>query len=191
MKKLDSSFKNMVFSLGGIAIVAGLALGFVYKVTANPIAKANLNKEVNAVSLVLPEFNNDPVKEQFKISVNGDSLICFPAKKDGKSIGFAVETFSDKGYGGMMTLMVGFTQDGKIYDYSTIELNETPGLGAKTVDWFKKQMKGFDPAKQKLSVTKDGGDVDAITAATISSRAFCDAVSKAYEAYKINNADKK
>jgi Predicted NADH:ubiquinone oxidoreductase, subunit RnfG len=82
-------------------------------------------------------------------------------------------------------LLVGFDAEGKIHNTAVLSIKETPGLGSNmTNPKFKDQVNGKNPAEFKLSVKKDGGDVDAITAATISSRAFLDAVGKAVEAYK-------
>lgn len=188
MAKLSSSFKNMVLSLGLITIFSAAIVGGVYSITLEPIQKAAQKKQEGAIKEVTPEFNNSPVDERFYVvSSEGDSLECFPAKKDGNLVGVAVKTFSDKGFSGRVDIMVGFRPDGVIYDYSVLKMAETPGLGAKMVSWFKDSMKGFDPAKKKLIVSKDGGDVDAITAATISSRAFLDAVQRAYTSYFVNN----
>ena len=104
----------------------------------------------------------------------------------GNLVGVAVETFSNKGFGPLITVMVGLLPDGLIYDIAVISHQESPGLGdkmEKRKSDFSEQFKGKDPAILKLSVTKDGGDVDAITAATISSRGYCDAVRRAYEIY--------
>ena len=82
----------------------------------------------------------------------------------------------------------GFDADGKIYDYSLLSHAETPGLGSKAADWFKEgnkgSIKGMNPGEAPLTVSKDGGQIDAITASTITSRAFLNAVNAAYAAYK-------
>jgi electron transport complex protein RnfG len=79
--------------------------------------------------------------------------------------------------------MVGFDTDKKIINISVLKQKETPGLGTKIKEpKFKDQFKGKDPASFKMAVKKDGGEVDAISAATITSRAFCEAVNKAYQA---------
>ncbi|MDR0811251.1 MAG: RnfABCDGE type electron transport complex subunit G, partial [Paludibacter sp.] len=113
--------------------------------------------------------------------------------KDGNFVGAAVESVSHKGFSGDIRVMVGFDKDGNIVDYSVLEQKETPGLGTKMTDWFKtakgaQDIRGKNPAKNKLQVSKDGGEVDAITAATISSRAFLDAVINAYNAYATNSS---
>jgi electron transport complex protein RnfG len=82
--------------------------------------------------------------------------------------------------------MVGLTPDGKVYNTSVLSHSETPGLGAKCTEdeHFMTQFKGFDPSQKILTVKKDGGDVDAITASTITSRAYSLAVKNAVDAFK-------
>ena len=81
--------------------------------------------------------------------------------------------------------MVGIDDEGKVVNTVVLSHSETPGLGAKctTETAFIDQFKGFDPAAQKLAVRKDGGDIDAITASTITSRAYSAAVADAYNVY--------
>ena len=116
----------------------------------------------------------------------------YPAKKDGKTVGYAVESFTSKGFSGRINVMVGFDMDGNIVGTSVISHSETPGLGAKMTDpAFSSQFVGKNPASYRLAVTKDGGDVDAITASTITSRAYCDAVDRAYRVFgQIVNSSK-
>ena len=95
------------------------------------------------------------------------------------------------GFGGELKVLVGFDAEGKIIDYSLLAHAETPGLGSKAADWFKKGNKGnivgLNPGETPLTVSKDGGQVDAITASTITSRAFLNAVNAAYAAYAGQN----
>ena len=116
-----------------------------------------------------------------------DSLRMNLASQDGKLVGVAVNTYTNKGFGGRIDAMVGFLPDGSIYNTSILSLKETPGLGTKLdkkKSNFPDQFIDKNPADFKLKVKKDGGDVDAITAATISSRAFCDAVQRAYDTFE-------
>lgn len=114
------------------------------------------------------------------------------ARKEGEVIGYAVQSFAD-GFGGKISEMVGLDPEGKLVDFVELENAETPGLGTKIPEWFGNRKR---PEKERavskasiwtrsreLKVTKDGGSVDAITAATISSRAFLGAVNRAYKAY--------
>jgi electron transport complex protein RnfG len=182
MAKTESTFKNMALSLTLIALAASACLGFVYELTKNPIELSNLNKKINAIRLVVPEFNNDPNAEMYRLPTGeGDSLDVYPAKKDSVVIGYAVNTYTKKGFSGTITIMAGYKPDGTIINISVLDHKETPGLGTKmTEPLFKDQFMDKNPSSFALKVKKDGGQVDAITAATISSRAFCDAIQRGY-----------
>ncbi len=182
MAKMESTFKNMALSLTIISLVASACLGFVYEFTKKPIELSILNKKLNAIRQVVPEFNNNPDNEMFRLPTGeGDSLDVYPARKDGEIVGYAISTYTGKGFSGNISLMTGFKPDGTIINISVLEQKETPGLGTKmTEPAFKDQFNGKNPLEFSLKVKKDGGPVDAITAATISSRAFCDAVQRAY-----------
>ncbi len=191
-KKLESTFANMVIVLTIVSLVSASSLAWVYTITMEPIAKAKLKKKLDAIADVAPEFDNNPNDEMFKLPAfepeqGKDSLEIYPAKKAGKIVGYAVKTYSMKGFSGLIEVMVGFKPDGTINNYSILAHAETPGLGTKMATWFKNEHKpkrcinGKNPKQVNLTVSKDGGDVDAITAATISSRAFLDAVNRAYK----------
>lgn len=187
MAKKESTLVNMLIALFVITFVASTSLGLVYQVTKEPIAAAKLAKKIEAIQNVVPEFNNQPNAEEYKVATeNGDSLTLYPAKKDGELVGTAVESSTNLGFTGKIKVMIGFLPDGTIKDVAVLEHKETPGLGdkmeRKKSDWSL-QFQGKNPATFKIAVTKDGGDVDAITASTISSRAFCDAVERAYITY--------
>jgi len=182
MAKTESTFRNMVLSLTFISLAASACLGFVYEFTKGPIKLSNLNKKLAAIKLVVPEFNNNPNDEMYKLPTGeGDSLDIYPAKKDDMVVGYAINTYTKKGFSGNISLMTGFKPDGTIVNITVLEQKETPGLGTKmTEPQFKNQFNDKNPSEFILKVKKDGGPVDAITAATISSRAFCDAVQRAY-----------
>lgn len=184
MAKSESTFRNMVLSLTFISLAASACLGFVYEFTKKPIELSILNKKLEAIKQVVPEFNNNPDNESYKLATGeGDSLDVYPAKKDSIIIGYAVNTSTKKGFSGNISLMAGFKPDGTIINITVLEQKETPGLGTKmTEPLFKDQFNDKNPSKFLLKVKKDGGQVDAITAATISSRAFCDAVQRGYNA---------
>ena len=182
----------MILSLTMISLGASAALGFVYEMTKGPIEVSALNKKLNAIKQVVPEFTNDPNAEMFLLPTGeGDSLEVYPAKNGEEIVGFAVRSYTNNGFSGYIGFMVGFTPEGVIYNINVIEQKETPGLGTKMVPEgtpekpeFKDQFKGKDPADFVLKVKKDGGPVDAITAATISSRAFCDGIQRAYKTFE-------
>ena len=182
--KKESTFVNMVLTLLIVTAVAALALGGVYELTKEPIALAKKKKQEKAIKMVLPAF--DELKAVKVPSYDGgDSLLFTYAKKDGKIIGVAVNSYSDEGFSGHIEIMVGFLPDGTIHNTAVMAHKETPGLGTKMADpSFKDQFMNKNPKTFKLKVKKDGGDVDAITAATISSRAFSDAVDRAYKTFE-------
>ena len=184
MKRLESNLTNMMLSLTLVALVAAALLSGMYVLTAEPIAAGKAQKQLEAKVAVLP------VKEgvRFDEAEDHDGVLVYRAYVGDEFIGAAVETFDPNGFNGKFSLMVGFDKEGIITGYSVLEQNETPGLGANMVEWFrtdkgKQNIIGLDPAKTNMSVSKDGGDVDAITAATITSRAFLRAVDRAYKAY--------
>jgi electron transport complex protein RnfG len=182
MTKIESTFRNMVLSLTLISLGASASLGFVYVVTKEPIEMSILNKKLNAIRQVVPDFTNNANEEMFLLPTGeGDSLEIYPARKDGEIVGYAVNTYSMTGFSGNIRLIAGFKPDGTIINISVLEQKETPGLGAKmTEHGFKDQFNNKNPSEFILKVKKDGGHVDAITAATISSRAFCDALQRAH-----------
>ena len=189
MAKLKSTLPNMLLSLTGICLVAGAILAGVNEFTAGPIAVAKAAALEEAIKAVAPEFDNKPTEEAYMaVTADGDSLKIYPAKKGGDTVGGAVESNTSKGFGGVVKVIVGFDLQGTILNYSVLEHAETPGLGAKMHEWFRMEkgqqsILGRTIPDGGLKVSKDGGDVDAITAATISSRAFLDAVTRAYSAF--------
>ncbi|MCK4763624.1 MAG: RnfABCDGE type electron transport complex subunit G [Candidatus Aminicenantes bacterium] len=181
-KKLPSTFFNMVLVLTTVAVLSALALSFTYSGTKEARAMVEVKRTLKALQEVLPAFDNDPDSEKYNLESDAD-LLLYPAKKEGQPAGTAVKTYSDKGFTERIWLMVGFDKDNKIYKTWVLKQRETPGLGTKMKEpKFRNQFSGKDPAAFNLKVKKDGGQVDAITAATISSRAFCDAVDRAYRA---------
>ena len=178
---------NMFVALFLICIVAGGILGIVYNATKDPIAAAENAKRTAAIKNVLPDFKT--LKTVNVKSAMEDAEIPFHLAYDADNnfIGAAVETFTNKGFSGNISLMVGILADGTIKNISVLQHAETPGLGSKMEeDTFKNQFNDKNAASFNFSVKKDGGDVDAITAATISSRAFCDAVNRALSTFENN-----
>ena len=192
MKKLESSLMNMVLVLTGVTVIAGALLGYVIELTKGPIAEANAKALSDAIALVVPGFDNNPADAPESFELNGATYKIYKATKGGEFIGAAVES-SANGFGGALNVLVGFDKEGNIIDYSLLSHAETPGLGSKAADWFKKGQKGDitgkNPGKGALTVKNDGGEVDAITASTITSRAFLNAVNNAYAAYSGQNVD--
>jgi electron transport complex protein RnfG len=186
MAKLESNFKNMVMSLFLVTFISSATLGTVYELTKEPIRLIEIKTKNDAISQVISNFDNQPFNEMFKVPSGNDSLVFYPAKLNGELTGMAVETYTMKGFSGLIRLMVGFRVDGTITSVSVLDHQETPGLGDKIQkgkSTFPLQFEGKNPKDFKLMVTKDNGDVDAITASTISSRAYCDAVQRAYDVF--------
>ncbi len=188
MAKLQSSFKNMLLSLTLIALVAAAALAGVYMLTKDPIAAAMTEKQQSAIMQVLPEMEGMTIAEAEE--VNGITL--HKAYVGEEWVGTAVEASTEGNmnmpFGGTFRLMVGFNNVGDVVRYVVLEQAETPGLGALMSTWFcnpdkpKSNILGKNPATTEFRVSKDGGDIDAITASTITSRAFLEVVVKAYNA---------
>lgn len=185
---MKSTLVNMVLSLGIITIIAAAALAGVYTLTEEPIAQAKAQKQKDAIGQVLPgiDFNNNPADEAVEATINGETVTLFPARKDGQLVGAAVESHDNNGFSGLITVMYGFNTDGDITGYAVMQHAETPGLGSKMGEWFcdpAHTIIGLNAKTSNLTVSKDGGDVDAITAATISSRAFLRALTLANQAF--------
>lgn len=196
MKKLESSITNMVLVLVGVALITGGILAYVNHITEAPIklqAEKTLADGIKAVmgGVQLSVAENDTIKQTIK----GKEVVFVIHKtvdSNKQDLGVAVESTTG-GFGGDLKVLVGFDKDGNILGYTILQHAETPGLGAKADKWFQKDGKGSiigkNPNKDNLTVKKDGGDIDAITASTITSRAFLLAVTQAYNAYKSGHVD--
>lgn len=173
----------MVLSLTLVSLVAAALLGGMYVLTEEPIAQTEQKKQMQAKIDVLPPTENISFGDKQEI----DGVTVYEAFAGNERVGAAVETFDANGFNGKFTLMVGFDNDGNITGYTVLKQNETPGLGANMINWFKtdkgnQNVIGLNPAEKNMTVKKDGGDIDAITAATITSRAFLRAIVRAYNA---------
>lgn len=196
MKKLESSITNMVLVLVGVALITGGILAYVNHITEEPIklqASKTLADGIKSVmgGVQLTVAEDDTIRQTIK----GKEAIFVVHKTvdtNKQDLGAAVESITS-GFGGDLKVLVGFDTEGNILGYTILQHSETPGLGAKADKWFQKDGKGNiigkNPEKNNLTVKKDGGDVDAITASTITSRAFLLAVNQAYSAYKSGNVD--
>ena len=207
MAKLKSTYKNMLLSLFFICLLAAGLLAQLNGMTKEPIAEAKALKLEEAIRKVVPEFDNNPVDEAYKVATDGgDSLLVYPAKMKDEIVGFAVNSYSREGFSGDIQVIVGFDTQNAVYEYAVLSHAETPGLGSQMVDWFKPQVQslslierlfgfemkqseanssiiGKNPETTKFEVSNDGGDIDGISASTITSRAFLQAVRRAYDAY--------
>ena len=212
MKKLESSLKNMLLVLTLVSALAALLLAVVNNMTSTTIAKINEEALSEGIKKVL----NIGAEEQITVAEKTvDAYVVFEVTRDGQWIGTAVKSTDKSGFGGDIEVLVGFNEAGKILGYEVLKHAETPGLGARAGEWFRTATSGEvkevgvlykiffgnpdpagshniigrDIAQGELKVSKDGGDIDAITASTITSRAFLNAVNNAYKVFKGNVSD--
>ena len=184
MKKLESTFINMILVLTSVAVLMGLVLAYMNHLTATPIALQKNEALQEGIKNVMAsnriEVTSTDTLHQCDAKGKDQVFIIYHNKK-----GAAVES-TTLGFGGPLKVLVGFNAEGTILGYTILEHQETPGLGAKADQWFQEGQNGciigMTPA-DSLYVKKDGGQVDAITASTITSRAFLLAVNNAYKAY--------
>ena len=186
MAKKKSTLINMLVALFVITAISGGLLGLVYGMTKDTIAEVDAKKNAKAIAEVLGTDENT----RLDTATVGDLFYNLAYDANDNLIGAAIKTYSNSGFNGRIELMVGILADGTINAISVLSQSETPGLGANMVQpKFKDQFNGKNPASYNLSVKKDGGDVDAITAATISSRAFTGAVRLACDSFAAHKAE--
>ena len=180
---VKSSFKNMSLCLLAICLACSALLAGVYALTAEPIAAAAAAKNEAAIKEVLPE-TAVTIEEERTVNFEGASYAYNLAYDEkGDVVGCAINV-APVGFGGPIAIKVGFDRNGVICNTKVLSQAETPGLGAKCVEpSFSDQFKNWDPSQKKLSVKKDGGDVDAITASTITSRAYSDGLALAVKVF--------
>lgn len=186
---------RLVLILTVIALAAGLLLAATHAMTKGPIAQAERNDLLKSLKKVLPEYTNEPDKDTYPLkpetaetgTATGDkpAWLFYIARKQEQIVGVAFVCASDEGYGGRIEVLVGVLPDNTIGGVEVLKHGETPGLGAKIRDEsFRSQFAKLDITKTNWGVKKDGGDIDAITGATISSRAVVSAVKRGVAAYQ-------
>lgn len=184
----QDSLIRMVIALTLITSISALILSWVHEQTKVPIEQAQNNEELKAIEAVIGnDFDNNPYQDRMKIptSHGKDKLDLYIGRKDNKIKAIAIKTYSNQAFGGRLELIVGFNILGQIKTYKILKSNETPGLGSKvSEEKFKSQFSGLKPRTSSFRLTKDGGDIDGVTAATISSRAVINAINRAYKAYQ-------
>ena len=195
MEKLKSNLPNMVGILTTVAVLCGGILAYVNDLTDAPRKEAAQNALNAGIEQVMGGKCKVDKPDTIIRTVDGKELTYIAYKTDK---GTAIQSTDPNGFGGNLTVLVGFNNAGDILGYTILETAETPGLGAKADKWFqsvenggnseKSSIIGKNPAKNQLRVTKDndGGEIDAITASTITSRAFLRAVQEAYNTYAEN-----
>ena len=182
---MKSTLFNMVAVLFTVTLIASAGVGAVNMITADAIAEANAAATTQAVANVLPAFENTEVSEQ---TIDDMPIKVYTATNSGEKVGYAVESMTKNGFGGVIRMMVGFAPDGQILNVNVLQQAETPGLGTKMADEDNALLRSIKDKKAweiEFKVKKDGGELDALTAATISSRAYYDAVQRAYQAYRV------
>jgi electron transport complex protein RnfG len=187
MSKRASTLVNMLLTLVVITLISGFLLGYVNQITLAPKAKVAAERKIQALQAVLPPFDNDLMRDvvKFKSPDSADSIEIYKATQKGFIQGYAMMGTSEKGFSGTVKTMIGFKPDGSINNIVVLEQKETPGLGTKMKEAkFIKQFLGKNPATFNLKVKKDGGQVDALTGATISTRAFSETVQSSFELLK-------
>lgn len=177
---MKSTVRTMLISLGVLTLGAGAILGTVNLITEEPIADARRQALATAINDVLPPFDSDPATD---VVPGADGTTVYPAYRDGALVGVAVASYSDAAFSGRIEVLCGFDADGTLVDYRVTQTNETPGLGAKADGWFRTDGADVRGSRANLAVKADGGDIDAITGATITSRAFVDALNRARNSY--------
>lgn len=191
MAKKESTFVNMVLTLFIVTAVSSLTLALVYSATEGPIAEAKQARLNELIGIVVPGAAEGEVHGPIEVQpIDGredaEPLLFYEIKKDGELLGTAIRTYTNRGFSGYISVMVGFDADGVILDSNVLEHRETPGLGdkiCKSVDLWNEQYIGKDPSSTDIRVRKDGGELDGLTAATITARAYSDAIQRAYDTY--------
>lgn len=179
--------KNEFVQLGGIlcaiTLVVALALGAVNAVTEGPIAEQNAQKIKDSLENVMPGAESEQidvpegttVTTETKNATSVTILSAYKMTKDGADAGYCVEV-GPTGFGGAVDTMVGIDGEGNVTGISVISASsETPGLGARSTEpEFQAQFAG--QVGTEVAVSKDGGSIDALTGATITSRAVSEGV---------------
>lgn len=187
MKKLESTLPNMVIVLTAVSLISAALLGVMQQLTKDPIAQIERKTLEDGIKKVMlsGQAGELSVSRTDTVSNDNQEFIIYAAEVGGEVIGKAVKT-TVTGFSPGLTVLAGFNNDGEILGYEILATSETPGLGAKAGQWFQKDGKGCiigkNPGDKPLTVKKDGGDVDAITASTITSRAFLKAINLEYNA---------
>lgn len=214
---------RLSIALGLTCLVASGLLAFANSKTHEARVRAETAQRCKALSLVLPDFDNEPVKDCVTVNWEGDEVRFYRAKMGDGIVAFAGEGVSRKGYGGRLQVLVGLAPDGTLGTVLVTAHRETPGLGSNATD--RQELKSiwslFSPcggngqtcetAKSRVApctyldqysegekpyrttdtpfrVKQDGGTVQAVAGATVSSRAVADALSRISAAFEANRS---
>jgi electron transport complex protein RnfG len=174
---------KMILVLSLICGLSGLTLATVREATSPRIEEQVMTYvQGPALEQIFTDHDNNPVKDRKVFDLPGRSVTVFPAMKNGKLTGVALETFG-KGYGGDIGVMVGFALDGsKLEGIGITTLKETPGLGARAVEpEYRDQFKNHPT--ESIALKKQGGDIQAISGATITSTGTVAAINEAVQIF--------
>lgn len=181
---------RLLLALGLISSLAGVILAFTNKVTMEPIREAAQAEVRRALGDVLPPFDNQPDATVLTVTEDGKAWTFNVARNGGQYQGAAFVTSSSRGYGDAISLMVGVTADDRVRQIKILSQKETPGLGTKVTEApFRTQFEGKPVEGTVWGVKKDRGDFDAVTGATISSRAVLEAVRTGLDVYTKHRAE--
>ena len=186
MKKQTGNILKILMAMITVAFVAASFVGIIKAVTEKPIQESQNRMIADSIKdVVSGNFDNNPYEEKIVIRKDKDTFTLYPAREEGHLTSLVMKSVSNKGYGGQIEVLVNFLLDGTVGGFKVINHKETPGLGSKVNDdSFKKGVVGKKPATKAFKVRQDGGEIDAITGATITSRALIDAIQKAYDGYQ-------
>jgi len=186
---------KMAVVLALVCLVAAAALSQVYKVTKEPIAAALEAEARDAAAAVLGPVLGEGVEITKRENVAGQKALYF-AQQDGKILGVAFTVGTRQGYSGLIEGMLGVDAEGRVLGYRIVVHSETPGLGANAASnesWLHQLIfKGDQPRSLDNTdwrVKKDGGEIDALTGATITPRAICGSVKQGLEWFRDHRAE--
>ena len=184
---MKSTLSNMLLSLTGICVALGALLAWMHDLTAGPIERTAMREQQQAIADVLPAgYTNNPLDAADTVMLPGENrpVVLCRAYDGDRYCGSAVMTWTADGFAGEIDVMVGFDANGAVSGYKVLRQSETPGLGSKADEWFRSPVghRNIIGSTGNLAVSKDGGQIDAITAATITSRAFLQAVNRGRQA---------
>ncbi|MGI5868490.1 MAG: RnfABCDGE type electron transport complex subunit G [Kiritimatiellia bacterium] len=172
---------RLVVVLTAVCLISALLVAVANEITREPIQKAKERQNREAILAVQPEGASAPVSNDVQVagvSPDGGATVYYATDK-----GYAFKMVAPNGYAGPIELMLGFTKDGRFWSYRVLSDSETPGLGSHIKDSFLDHVKERSVTGTNWKTTKDGGDIVPITAATISSRAVCDAIARGARVY--------
>lgn len=163
--------------LGLLALVVSFCMSLTYNFTKTAIEEVKKAEVLEGFVQVMPEFDNFPAEDTLELN----NSTVYVGRKDGVISGYAVISTSPKGYGGDIEVLAGFTTEGTVNAVKILSQKETPGLGDTiTFANFLAQFGGISH-KNKVALTKYGGQIDYTSGATISPKAVTDALNAAFD----------